>query len=62
MSPRDIMEFFLQVPNPQIRTALSGPPPSHDHPLTIAEASFDESDAEKSEPDSEAPFDEPADQ
>jgi len=38
MSPRDVLDFFLQVPNPQIRTALAGPPPSHEHPLAAAEA------------------------
>jgi hypothetical protein len=52
MSPRDILELFLQVPNPQIRTALSGPPSSDDHPLPVAELSFDDTEADEHEDDS----------
>ncbi len=44
MSPRDVLDFFLQVPNPQIRTALAGPPPSDEHPLVAAEASRNQPD------------------
>jgi hypothetical protein len=44
MSPRDILDRFFQLPNPQIRTALAGPPLSDEHPLA-AEAARVEADA-----------------
>jgi hypothetical protein len=50
MSPRDIVDFFLRVvPNPQIRTALVGPPHSDEHPLLAAEAQLGV-EAEKTQP------------
>lgn len=50
MSPRDIVDFFLRVvPNPQIRTALVGPPHSDEHPLLAAEAQLDVQ-SEKTQP------------
>jgi hypothetical protein len=46
MAARDILKFFLKVPNPQIRTALSGPPPSDEHPLPDSEVWLHEEDDE----------------
>jgi hypothetical protein len=45
MSAFDVLDRLFQLPNPQIRTALAGPPASDEHPLAAAAVSDAKVDA-----------------